>query len=222
MPFDVRHKLLTVHGRLWTATGTPEFWTFGMRIQPISNVNVTQAQATACHTAVAAWWADATNGPFVQNQHNYTGVKLAPIGTDGRYPPGEQAYEGPAVTTAGTGTTTANWPGQCAVASTLISSKPGGRGRASKGRVYLPPLATVIGSDGRISAATATRVSTGLANLIGALNDITDLGGVAIFSSVGSGDHYPVVQVRTGTVVDTIRRRRRQMPENPTAAVTVP
>lgn len=222
MVYDVRHKLLTIHGRLWTATSAPEYWSMGVRFQPISNVAVSQAQANACHTAVAAWWVDATNGPFVWSSHSYTGIKLAPIGTDGRYPPGEQAYEGPAVNTGGTGATAQVWPGQCAVAVTLISSKPGGRGRASKGRVYLPPLSTTIGSDGRITASTATRLSTGIANLLGALNDITDLGGAAVFSSVGSGDHYPIVSVRTGTIVDTIRRRRRQMAENPTAPITVP
>lgn len=222
MVYDVRHKLLTIHGRIWSSQATAEYWSMGIRFQPISTVTVDQAQANACHTAVAAWWADATNGPFIWSAHNYTGVKLAPIGVDGKYPPGEQAYEGPAVTTAGTGATAQVWPGQCATAVTLISAKPGGRGRASKGRIYLPPLSSTIGSDGRITAATATRLSTGIANLLGALNDITDLGGAAVFSSVGSGDHYPVVSVRTGTVVDTIRRRRRQMAENPTAAVTVP
>lgn len=222
MPFDVRHKLLTLHGELWRLTAAPEEWSLGLRIQPIDTVAVTQAQANAADAVVRTWWNALPDGPQTGSNHTFTHVKLAPIAVDGNYPPGEISYESPFVRINGSSASAQIWPGQCATAVTLISAKPGGRGRASKGRVYLPPLGTSIGVDGRITNSVATNLSTGMANLIGALNDVPNLGGVAVFSQVGAGDHYPVISCRTGTVVDTIRRRRRQLPENPTAAVVVP
>jgi hypothetical protein len=178
--------------------------------------------ADACDAAVRTWWNDTTNGPFVDSFHNLSHVKLAPIGTDGKYPPGEIAYESTHTLLAGKGITSAvsPWPGQCALAVSFLTSKPGARGRASKGRIYLPPLRLAVGSTGHLGAPTT--VVQGIVNLLAALNAISTMGQAAVFSKVGVGDHYPIQNVRAGQVVDTIRRRRRQLAENYTAYVPVP
>ena len=222
MVFPVRHKLLTCHGQLFRLAGTPEQWSFGIRFEPGATNTVSQAQVNACDAAVRTWWLDVTNGPVVDNNHSFLYCKLAPIDTNGKYPSGEISYQSTSTALAGAASAgNGNWPGQCTVAATLISSKPGQRGRASKGRIYLPGLGTTVGTDGRITSSTATRVSTGVRNLLVALNGVANLGTAAVFSDVGPGERWNVFNVRTGTVVDTQRRRRRQLPENPTAPVTL-
>lgn len=222
MAFPVRHKLLTVHGRLWRLAASGEEWSFGIRFEPGGVNTVSQAQVDACDAAVRTWWADLTNGPLVEPNHQFLYCKLAPIATDGKYPPGEISFQSAGAPVNGFGSSgVETWPGQCAPVVTLLSIKPGGRGRGSHGRLYLPPLATTIGTDGRMTAATATRLATGVRNLIVALNAVTNLGTAAVFSAVGAGERWNVGWTRAGTVVDTQRRRRRQLAEVPTAPVAI-
>lgn len=220
MAYPVRHKLLTLHGKLWRNAGSPEAWSVGIRFDPNGSPDgVSQAQVNAADTAIRT--ALASFLVNINNNHCYSYAKLAPIGIDGKYIPTEASFESAPVDLSGSGSSQV-WPGQCSVATTLLTVEPSGRGRASKGRIYLPPLATTLDSSGRISNSAATAQSTFVANMIGALNDVTDLGLACVFSQVGAGVRWAISSARTGTVVDTIRRRRRQLAEAPTAPVAIP
>lgn len=221
MSFQIAHKLLTFHGQLWTGNST-ETWSFGFRFAPPpSPPPITQAMVDACDAAFRTAWNSAA-AVSMAPQHSYQYAKLAPIDVNGRYPSSSISYQSAAVTLAGKGSSAlAPWPSQCSVAVTLITSKPGARGRASKGRVYLPPLATTISASGLITGTTATNQATWIANLLTSLNAVSGLGTASVMSSIGAGEGYPIYRVTCGLVVDTVRRRRRQLVESYVTPVNV-
>lgn len=221
--YPERHKYVTLHGQLWRGSAQTEEWQIGVRYTDGGVVGVSQAMANAVDAAVRSRWTTSL-GVLISNPVAFTHVKVAPIGIDGRYPSAEVAYESTHTVLAALGSSSlAPWPGQCAIACTLMTNKASQRGRAARGRVYLPPLSTTIDTTGRISTSTATSVATAVANL---LRDIaTAIGGGSqpwVYSDVALGEGYPINRVRVGTVVDTIRRRRRQLLEVPPTPVAVP
>lgn len=211
MTFPVEHQLLTVFG---TAFGGLETWSFGVRFGG-SGSTVTQAIADACVAPTVTLWNDPTL--FMPNSHNLEGVKLAPIGIDGKYPPGTIAYIGDVVADAGP-TSTNLHPAQVATVVTFLSSTQP-RGRASRGRIYLPPCASTVnpttGQNG-MGSNLATAVRTWLV----ALNALTGLGNASIMSELGTGLSVPITHVRADSLYDTQRRRRRQL-TSPTVTVAV-
>lgn len=206
MAYGERHKLLTVYGTSWTPAD--EEWQFSLRLSPNTVETVSQAQADACYTLASALMSNVTFS--MKSVHRFVGVKLAPIGTNGLYVPGEIAYtkEGSPVTGAGTGGEP--WPPQCALAITLRSLIP--RGRGSRGRFYLPGMQGTIGTDGRLGAGRPATILGPLVTFIQGLNGVTDLGQVQVMSKVG-GERATVTSIECGNVVDTQRRRRRQLLE---------
>lgn len=204
MAFNDRHKLLTVFG---TAFNGVETWSFGVRFATVTGIPaVSQAQVNACVTPTTTLWN--TGGIFMPSSHSLTGIKLAPIGTDGKYPPGEIAYIAD-ITPDGGPATTPQHPAQCTqVVTFLAEGQP--RGRASRGRIYLPcPNAAVSSSNGTNSLGGA--LATAVAVWLSALNDVADLGQAAIMSSLGAGITAPITQTRGDDIPDTQRRRRRQL-----------
>jgi hypothetical protein len=202
--FNQRHKLLTVFG---TAFNGVETWSFGVRfIQTGDPETVTQAQVDACATPTVTFWN--TSNIFMPSSHALTGIKLAPIGTDGKYPPGEIAYIHDITPDAGPSSTNQH-PAQCTqVVTFLAEGQP--RGRASRGRIYLPcPNAAVSSANGTNSLGSA--LATATATWLSALNDVADLGQAAIMSSLGTGIAAPITQCRGDDLPDTQRRRRRQL-----------
>lgn len=218
--FDGRHKLLTVYG---TAFGS-ETWSFGLRIAQGSDPQtVSQAQADACKAPVLAWWNDANSG-FSQ-YHILQGVKLAPVGVDGKYPAGEIAYIGDITDTGGTLNTNVH-PAQCAMVVTLVSAALP-RGRGSLGRCYIPAPCLSISSTGNVGSYPTTAV-VAFRTLLNALNAVTDLGTVSIFSREGIKNgavqepfHTSVGFVRMDNVLDTQRRRRRSIVGTRTTSAAV-
>ena len=213
MVFTEEHNLLTVFGTSYSGTET---WSFGVRFQATVHTDPTQAMADACKAATITFWNTA--GIFMPISHSLTGVKVAPIGTDGKYPPGKIAYIG--AITPDTGPTSTNLhPAQCTQVVTLLSSLIP-RGRGSHGRIYLPcPAAAISSADGTNSLASA--LATATATWLSAMNDVSGLGLAAIMSSVGSGITGVVDSVRADSLPDTQRRRRRQLTSaRSSAAVT--
>jgi len=235
MPFPTEHTYVTVIGDAYSAT---ERWQFGFRLTP--EVVGSQAAALALAPHIETWWRG--NAPYnvgvdrftALTSHRLTELKVATIQPDGTYPPGEAAYSHfflPAI--AGTFVPPAGTIPQSTLAVTLTTALP--RGYASKGRLYLPPSAnyTPTVADGKISAALAGEYAASLKRLINAINADPLIGNVAVFSrgrGVPSYDPdtnkitytYPnagavnnVTGVRVGRVVDTQRRRRRQLTEDP-------
>lgn len=202
------HKLVSVFG---TAFGT-ETWSFGIRMNPnliTDNPDVSQAQADSLKASTLTFWTTA--GLFFPGTHTLQGVKLAPIGVNGKYPPGKVAYIGDIVDTVGPSNT--NWhPAQCAMVMTLLSATVG-RGRNSKGRVYLPMPGAAIGSSG-----TAGGLNTALADafktLLTTWNGLADIGTASIMSRETAtlpAETSSIGFVRADNVPDTQRRRRRSI-----------
>lgn len=211
MTFADEHQLVTVFG---TAFGGLETWSFGVRFGG-SGSTVTQALADALVAPTVTLWNDPTL--FMPNSHSLTGVKVAPIGIDGKYPPGQIAYIG--TIAPDTGPTSTNLhPAQVATVVTFLST-PTPRGRASRGRIYLPPAASTVnpttGQNG-MAASLAAAVRTWL----NALNGLAVLGNASIMSELGTGLSTPITHVRADSLYDTQRRRRRQL-TSPTTTVAL-
>lgn len=107
-------------------------------------------------------------------------------------------------------------PPQCATVLSLSGILPGA---SRRGRLYLPTLALVVGSNGRIQStvqeAILNAAQTGLDLLCSEIETLTELDAVtiAVASTKGAGMLTPVTRIRVGDVVDTQRRRRDALPE---------
>jgi len=202
MPYTVAHQLLTVFGTSFTAEET---WSFGVRLVGMGSA-VSQAMADSCMADTITLWNTA--GIFMPSSHTLEGVKLAPIGTDGKYPPGEIAYIGDIASDGGPSTTNIH-PAQCAQVVTFLSATIP-RGRGSRGRIYLPcPGAAVSATTGEngLALALATAVATWLA----AIDAEPLIGTPSIMSSLGTGTTSTIGSCRADNLPDTQRRRRRQL-----------
>lgn len=93
------------------------------------------------------------------------------------------------------------------------------RGPASKGRLYSPMPATVIETDGRISVGNAQDAAARYKALVEALSDIPGIDtaagpGAVLMSKSGTGTKTRrISSVKVGRVLDTQRRRRRNLAE---------
>jgi len=210
MPYDEQHKLLTFHGTSWSPN--PETWQIGFRIAQTNGL-ISQAMVDSARDAFSTLWSSTTIN--VPNVHKFAYAKLALIGTDGKYPEGIDPYISDKVPDqAGPGGAGLGWPPQCAIAVSLTTSRD--RGLAHRGRVYYPPISALWGTDGTISTTQTLALANGFKTLINSLNAITDLGVVCVFSKGGKANtpvHRVVLGVEVGNVIDTQRRRRRQIPE---------
>lgn len=208
MAFTAEHNLLTVFGTSFTGVET---WSFGVRFHNTVHIDPTQAMADACRTATQTFWNTA--GIFMPASHSLTGVKVAPIGADGKYPPGKIAYIGVITPDPGPSNTNQH-PAQCTQVVTFLTSfQP--RGRGSHGRIYLPcPNAAVSGGDGTNSLGSA--LANAVATWLTAMNAISGLGVASIMSNIGSGITNNITHVRADSLPDTQRRRRRQLTSSTT------
>jgi len=211
MAFPIRHKLLTMVGTLYTAS---EDFSMSMRIiPPIGSLTVSQAQVDAISVFTSTWFS-ATNTQ-IPSLHALTYIKLAPIGTDGLYPPGEDAVEHvyPGAGIAGSGVTTQTWPPQCTLAVSLTTAATRGLGHI--GRFYTPPLASLLGTDARLPSSVVSNLLGTTRTLLLAINGAADVGTVGVVTKAHSGTSRVVTGLSGGRVVDTQRRRRRSIDELP-------
>jgi len=230
--FTAPHQYVSVIGDAYAG---PERWQFGLRITDGGIDNLATAQAIA--PIVRAFWegTGAWNLPAVQWQpsatHRLTEVKVARVDVNGIYPPTEASasvFFVPAV--SGTTPALVGQAPQLATCVSLQTALP--RGLGSKGRIYLPPNARMnSGNSGAIATNMAQVYADAVALLVGQINAQALIGNVAVFSrgkaERGQPDakgkyHYTypnpgatnnVTGVRCGNVVDTQRRRRRQLVE---------
>lgn len=173
-------------------------------------------------TVVGTWFpkALASGGAGIINQAKLTSLKLNDIGVDGRYilpETNEWLYPTPI---AGDSAQTVVPQAACAVS--LLSVVP--RGRAARGRFYLPPIGSygAVSTDGRISATAAGQIATSVATLIDSINDVytaaqtgdSSVGRVGVTSNIGAGAERIVASVKVGRVADTIRSRRTSLDED--------
>lgn len=141
----------------------------------------------------------------------WTHVKCSAVTVDGKTPIVSSVYT---FTAPVAGTQSSALPPQVAMALSTRANLVGRRGR---GRVYLPALvASDIGSDGTIGSTVSTTLRTAFKTLIDDLQAQPGLTQHLPIVFVGSSDSATVVrpvEVRTGSRLDTIQSRRRQVAE---------
>ena len=147
-------------------------------------------------------------------------VKFAAIGVDGKYL--EDSYISPIAGTNGGATTSPYVLPQTAMAVSLNSSR---RGASGKGRFYVPMFSgTVVAASLLCVATDAQGLAVAAATLVSALNDqpgIDPFPQLRVVIASTKGVVSPVESIRVGRVIDTMRSRRRQMPESYGADVPV-
>lgn len=139
-------------------------------------------------------------------------VKLNLIGPDGKYVNQGDTVQHEYVTPV-PGGVSGNFPPQAAIAVTLRTAA--NRGRASRGRFYLPASSGDMGTDGRYLTLKSAAIQAAAATFLNAAEDALPNWRVAVLSNIGAGTVRPVTGVQVGRVIDTIRSRRRSMPEEP-------
>lgn len=210
MVYTAQHQLLTVHGEQFTgSSGVQETWQFGIRFLG-SPSTVTQALVDSLATPTATLFADVSFS--MKSIARLAFIKLAQIDVDGHYVPGTIAYThsfSPMV--SGAGTAGDPWPPQCAVVITERTALP--RGRAHAGRFYLPVMQGVIGTDGKMPAGRPAVLLGPLRTWLNAINGTAGMGVASVMSKVGAGATQTITKLECGNVVDTQRKRRRQLVE---------
>lgn len=214
MSYPNAHLLLTAHwGYSSTAT---EFGQTGLRFDSTSPA--TQALVDAAATAWSNFWTNSTMGgidPAFRLQY----LRLASIGTDGKYVPGTIAYDhlfpGGTPGAAGGSTPLYRFPLQIACVTSLLTAFA--RGQAYKGRMYLPQLVeSPLQASWTWTTANCNNRSNAVAAMISALNTVMP-GDCTIFSkgtkaAPGVGAKHLVTGCLTDTKPDVQRRRAKQLP----------
>lgn len=221
MSYPNAHLYLTVH---WSAqSSSNEFGQFGLRFD--STAPATQVLVDNCAQPVSTFWSAATNGVDFAYALQY--IRLASIGTDGKYVPGSVAfdhtYPGGVAGGGSGGSAVRYFPLQVAAASTLLTAMP--RGQAYKGRIYLPYIATPLDGSWHWPLANCNNRTNGLAAMISALNGVMP-GDAAVFSKGTKaaptvGAKQTITGVQTGNRPDVQRRRAAQLAESYSIVGTV-
>jgi hypothetical protein len=205
MAYAAQHILVTLRGKQFT---TAEDWSFGLRLNVPSAPTQSDADLIA---ALAKTWITTANSGY-SAQTTLTAVKVAPIGTDGKYVPAGIAYESFPTSAVGSYGSAVVHPPQIALAMSLQSAQP--RGPVHQTHVFLPgphfPLES--GSSPRIAVGLIGPV---LANFRTMLVGISALyvGNVQVMSKK-FGLAADVTNLRCGRVFDTVRSRRTSITED--------
>lgn len=216
MAYPHQFHRLVIAGDLYTERFATSLSIYGSDGGP---VNATLLTTIA--SVVGGWFqGTSTDHPQFISAARLTEIKLNRIGTDGKYVDPESFthyYSGGAV-----GPTPGNCAPQLAAVVSLRTAVD--RGRASKGRMYLPPMAGWFapGDDGRVAVSSAQRAARSVSLLINSLNAAyagSGTGGdfngrVAIESDVGAGAWHFVTHTTAGRVIDTMRSRRSSLDED--------
>lgn len=207
MPYTTEHVLLTARGDAWTQN---EAWQFGIRM------TTTTAPTDALLQTIADDAASATSTFFshtdvsIKSTTRLLELKVAHILSTGLYPPtsapGIHTYPSPV---AG-GSTNVTYP---QIALAVTTGTAAARGRASKGRFYLPTPTLTAASDGLLTETAVEAVEAQAVIWINALNAITGVGSCAVMSKLGDGTTNLITTVGVGRTVDTMRSRRRSLVE---------
>lgn len=205
--YEFGHRLVTIRG---VSQGTADRWGIGIRFHGVSNVQPTQAEADALVAPIRTWFT--TTGMFFPLTTTVDEIKLAPIGTDGKYPAGLDS----AVATIGAAingtTSSASFPPQTSLAVSLTTALPRGRGHI--GRIYLPAFrASIPLTFGKLGTAEVDGILAATKTMINALAATSGIDNPIVASPLGA-PIFDVIGLRGGLVLDTQRRRRNDMTED--------
>lgn len=148
---------------------------------------------------------------FQYSAFRWTHVKVASVNEVGATPRPASVYTFTAPL-VGAGATAL--PPQIALA---VSTRANLVGRRGRGRVYIPALYSgILGADGTVSAGNANTIRAAFKTLIDdlqALPGLTEFMPIVTVMSADSDTAVRPVEVRTGSRLDTIQSRRRQVSE---------
>lgn len=170
----------------------------------------TQTVANTLGAAMQALMANSNTNWM--SYSTLTGVKIAALDQNGRYLTDANTYS---VSGTGYTGTHSGLPPQCTICVTLWSGQHLGKGNF--GRMYLPHCGFALaGAATGASTAVAAQVRTAAKTFLDAVNStataISAGTGLRIMSGVTTSK--AVAQVGVGTLIDTQRRRERQLSEN--------
>lgn len=166
----------------------------------------------ALWAAVQSWVQSADAALSAATQLTY--VKFNEINALGRYAHPtdvrEKHYDTPIPGTGGDAHALANLPPQVAVVVSLLTANL--RGKAHRGRMFTPALAAYFDqSTGLIN--NQSTIAGAATTLLNSINAAVPNHGVSVISSTGQANH--VTKVAVGHVFDTMRTRRKSLPEIP-------
>lgn len=204
MVFPNSHLYVTFH---WAVmSGEIEHGQFGLRFD--TTADGTTLERDAIRTAAGTFWSAPTS--YIASRFQLQAIKYAIIGTDGKYPPDFEPVIDDFPAPYNGGVSSRLYPLQVAHAMSLTTAAA--RGRAHRGRVYLPPMeVTLLANDTWSSTQVQERVNN-FKTLLNAMNAQLD-GPLSVFSRVGAGTKRTVTGLAGGSRPDVQRRRARQIPE---------
>ena len=217
--YDRRHFKLTFGGQVGDDI---DEWSTGIRIAPVTLGAVVDWPTAVTQVGehyvpvVTTLWQSVKK--FAPSGIDLRWIKLAAVGTDGKYVPGIDPYIYDLETAVpGTGAGTCGGP-QAAVVLSLRTNR--NRGAATKGRMYLP-LASLLpgGSDFKLASSYVGQVADAGKTFIEQLRVVneTTTFGPYIMSGVGNGAINGINYVLVGDMLDTQRRRRNKFTEEYTS-----
>lgn len=217
MAYPSHFHRLVLGGTLYTET-----WNTSLSIAgDLPEVSDTMLSNIAA--LISSWFTSTgLNSPYFYTTTKLTEIKLNRIDTDGHYEDDvSQTWVYP---TPLSGPATAA-PGPAPQLTPVVTLRTAvERGRANRGRMYLPPASGFANpsSDGRAVAADALRIANGVATLINSLRAAyvaqygpgANTGVVSVMSNIGAGAQQRVTRVEVGRVIDTMRSRRSSLLED--------
>lgn len=206
------HVLLAIGGK----SGPTEEWSTSLRFEdpPQEMGDFLDNRFPDMVRDVRMFW-DGLAG-FIPRERSLDYIKVNKIGEDGKYVDKTRTRVHYCKDGDGELPGTGSWniPPQCTVVATLRTRLQ--RGRASRGRMFLPTSPSIVAATGRLDLGVAKQHSDAVAFLVRRLNNDPgpDLSGrrVSVFSRI-DGTSSSVMRVEVGNVVDTQRRRREDLDE---------
>jgi len=194
---------LVVIGRLYDV----EDFSFSISMIGGTPLDVDDDVPGAVVTAVQSYFEHAQ---LISRNATLTAVKWNLIGEDGRYvnPNTRQHDFEPPVKGAVVNTP----PPQVSLAISTVTGLQ--RGRASKGRWFLPLPGAQMTDEGRMSTSDQQVALNASRDFLVALNAAAGPWHAGVVSNVGTGAQHPITGVRVGRVFDTIRSRRDKFDED--------
>lgn len=223
MVYAHRVQRVTISGTMFSGA---EEWSTGFFLgaEGADAPDASEQAATDILNAWRTFFENATS--YISSFYLTTQVKIAAWDTNGHTEPDQVFYAYPQTELNGA-VTGIVLPAQCSLVATMLSDRP--RGKASKGRMYLPSIAAMpAGTTGKISAANAGSIADNLKTFFDALTGDADIPGELILAAKGTGalpaltaQNDYVETIRVGDVIDTQRRRRNGLAETYVSRVLV-
>jgi len=203
MAFPFTHTLVTFN---WT-TALGERGQTGLRWN--RDTLPTQSEMNGLHSAFGIMWGAANTR--INVEFTFTGCKAALIQPNGKYPTNSSPMYSTGSAVPGATTSGPYYPLQVATVATLLTTQL--RGRASKGRLYLPPIAALLdASNFRYPGTRLNERGATVAAMISGCNSV--MGGLAqVMSRVGDGETHSITGVKVGNRADVQRSRDNAVPE---------